>query len=332
MEDTSKLPENDHASKQSVAARAGEYPESRALDTETTPNVVLFPPLMLPRRHIAVDGYSYPPVCTEELVKNKSLFTPRSDDVIVTTHPRSGTTWTLEIVRQIHLAHHPNLPAEHPLKTPDHKISAPWINSWVHMTDRNLDSDPSPRLMKSHNQYCHLNLLPTDRQTKVIHVMRDPRDVLCSMYRHTQQSRTESVYAGTFQELYHYFMTGKKKGNYWDYNLQYLRNVNQHNILYLKYEDLIRDKLGGITQINSFLEYPNLTEQQIGEIDYKTTFQVMKGTQRPLDGNVLGKTGQGVVVLSEEERKGISLRTWTEFQSVIDMIPSSYCQNLDSQI
>ena len=152
-----------------------------------------------------------------------------------------------------------------------HKISAPWINSWVHMTDRNLDSDPSPRLMKSHNQYCHLNLLPTDRQTKVIHVMRDPKDVLCSMYRHTQQSRTESVYEGTFQELYHYFLTGKKKGNYWDYNLQYLRNVNQHNILYLKYEDLIRDKLGGITQINSFLEYPTLTEQQVVEIDYNTT-------------------------------------------------------------
>ena len=253
MEEIFKHPKNDHESKQSGAARAGEYPESR--DTKTTPNVGLFPPLMLPRRHIAVDSYSYPPVCTEELVKNKSLFTPRSDDVIVTTHPRSGTTWTLEIVRQIHLAHHPGLPAEHPLKTCDHKISAPWINSWVHMTDRNLDSDPSPRLMKSHNQYCHLNLLPTDRQTKVIHVMRDPKDVLCSMYRHTQQSRTESVYAGTFQELYHFFMTGKKKGNYWDYNLQYLRNVNQHKILYLKYEDLIRDKLGGITQINSFLEY-----------------------------------------------------------------------------
>ena len=58
----------------------------------------------------------------------------------------------------------------------------------------------------------------------------------------------------------------------------------------------------------------------------------MKGTQRPLDGNVLGKTGQGIVVLSEEERREISLRTWTEFQSVIDKIPSSYYQNLDSQI
>ena len=55
----------------------------------------------------------------------------------------------------------------------------------------------------------------------------------------------------------------------------------------------------------------------------------MKGTQRPLDGNVLGKTGQGVVVLSKEERRGISLRTRTEFQSVINKIPSSYYHNLE---
>jgi len=148
----------------------------------------LFEPLMLPIRHLSVDNLCYPCLCREHLVKNQTLFTPRSDDVIVMTYPRSGTTWTLEITRQIHLAHSPDLAAGHPLMSPDHKISAPWINNHNNMAARNLDSDPSPRVMKSHNHYRHINLLPSDSDTKIIHVMRDPKDVLCSMYHHVLQA------------------------------------------------------------------------------------------------------------------------------------------------
>ena len=289
----------------------------------------LFEPLLLPIKHISVDNMCYPTLCKELLVKNHTLFTPRADDVIVTTYPRSGTTWTLEITRQIHLAQLTPLPAQHPLNTQDHMISAPWINNYNNMVHRNLDSDPSPRVMKSHNHYCHVNLLPSNTYTKLIHVMRDPKDVLCSAYHHTLQVGALLDYQGTYAEFVQFFLAGKvESGSYWDFNRHYLNNVNQHNILYLTYEELSSDKLGCIGQINSFLGYSTLSPEQMDKIDKMTRFEVMKRTQRPLQGNVQGTTGQSKGMLSERERQDVNVKTWIEFQDVADQIPTSYYQNI----
>jgi hypothetical protein len=182
--------------------------------------------------------------------------------------------------------------------------------------------------MKSHNHYCHINLLPDDTHTKIIHVMRDPRDVLCSAYYHSLQIGPLFDYDGTLAEFVRYFLEGKvESGSYWDFNLRYLENANNRNILYLTYEELSEDKLGCVGKINSFLEYPTLTPEQIDNIDESTRFEVMKGTQTPLRGKVQGAVGQSEVMLSERERRDVEMKTWTEMESVIDMIPFSYYQN-----
>ena len=289
----------------------------------------LFEPLMLPIKHISVDNKCYPTLCRSNLVNNRSLFSPRDEDVIIATYPRSGTTWTLELVRQIHLTHRPDLPANHPLTTPDHKISAPWINNHNNMATRDLDSEPSPRVMKSHNHYCHVNLLPGDTWTKLVHVMRDPKDVLCSAYYHTLQVGPLFDYQGSFAEFVQFFLEGKvESGSYWDFNLQYLNNVNRHNILYLTYEDLSADKVGCVNKINSFLGYSALSSEQIDAISKATRFEAMKGTQRSLQGSVQGVPGQGHVMLSETDIRDLNAKTWTELQGVIDRIPPSYYESI----
>ena len=249
----------------------------------------LFEPLLLPIRHLSVDSLCYPELCRERLIKNRSLFIPRGDDVIVMTYPRSGTTWTLEITRQIHLSHQPDIPAEHPLTSPNHKISAPWINNHNNMVGRNLDSDPSPRVMKSHNHYRHINLLPSDSRTKIIHVMRDPRDVLCSMYHHVLQVGALFDFQGTFTEFVQHFLAGRvESGSYWEFNLEFLLNPNKHNILYLTYEELTTEKTRSIRKINRFLGYQNLSEEQVDQIDQRTKFEVMKP-----EGHSTSPTGEG---------------------------------------
>ena len=193
------------------------------------------------------------------------------------------------------------------------------------MVDRNLDSDPCPRVMKSHNHYRHINLLPSDSRTKIIHVMRDPRDVLCSMYYHVLQVGALFDFQGTFTEFVQYFLEGRvESGSYWEFNLEFLLNPNKHNILYLTYEELTTEKIGSIRKINRFLGYEDLSEEQVDQIDQETKFEVMKGTQRPLQGKVQGVPGQGYEMLSEEEIQQVDEMTRDKFRSFIDRLPPSY--------
>ena len=76
----------------------------------------------------------------------------------------SGTTWTLEIVRNIHLIQNPTLPEDHPLRTTDHKTSAKWINVGKENPSDELEKKESPRVLKTHNYYQHL-MVPSDNKT-----------------------------------------------------------------------------------------------------------------------------------------------------------------------
>ena len=79
-------------------------------------------------------------------------WTPRPDDVFIVSFPKSGTTWTQQIVRLVYSRGRvqENDPSLHAI--------IPWLDDSEDLPDLSVvDEMPSPRVFKSHNPY---HLLP----------------------------------------------------------------------------------------------------------------------------------------------------------------------------
>ena len=103
-------------------------------------------------------------------------FPARSNDVVVTTYPKCGTTWTQRIVDLlIHQSPAPRSIME----------TMPWIDSTMFASveeDREtLEAQTHRRGVKSH---LPLDALPIFEGVKYIHVARDGRDACLSMHNH----------------------------------------------------------------------------------------------------------------------------------------------------
>jgi hypothetical protein len=88
-----------------------------------------------------------------------------SDDVYVVSYPKSGNTWTRFLIANL----------IYPDKHPDFTNINELIPDPEGVTKRHLEELPRPRYLKSHAYFDH-------RYPKVIHIVRDPRDVVLSEY------------------------------------------------------------------------------------------------------------------------------------------------------
>ena len=290
------------------------------------PSTGLFPPLNLPVHHYSIDGRPYVLMTPERLVKNKDLFTPRPDDVMVATYPRNGTTLTLSLCMHIHLAQNPDLLIripDHPFKTGlDKKIDqsqTPWVhNKFVYGKER-IENMPGPRVFKTHNCYMHLNVAPGT--LKFIHVYRNPKDVVCSQFHHMAPAASYLAkmceFEGSFSDCCDYFLDrGLGNGCYWEFNREFLENKDGHTMLHLNYEELTLNKREGIRKINNFLGYPEMSEEQVDQVVKGTTLVNLKENQ-------VGKPGRGRDMLTVEQRRRFDEKCRKELKG-FQGIPESY--------
>ncbi|KAJ1525374.1 hypothetical protein ONE63_010190 [Megalurothrips usitatus] len=213
----------------------------------------------------------------------------RDDDVWVVSFPKTGTTWTQEMVWLIghdldYEAAKEILPARFPFI--DHTalfdyrsmdIPMPELPEFVTDSVGHIDRLPTsaPRFIKTHLPY---QLLPSQLQdpkckAKMVYVCRNAKDTCVSYYHHC---RLLEGYTGDFPEFCDLFMDGAVCfGPFWPHVLDFWARRDQPNVLFITYEQLKQDLEGVIRRTAAFLG-KTLSDEDVAKLKHHLSFESMK--------------------------------------------------------
>lgn len=228
----------------------------------------------------------------------------KSSDVVLMTMPKSGTTWTQEILWT--MMHNPNL--DNPKAKTDIMSRSPQIDLDMLFDSKvdisvNPDNDPpdfikefftlcpgkkiedgifiqmldflpDPRLIKTH---LPLALLPPNLldKSKVVYVARNPKDVMVSMCHHFRLLKIHN-YSGTLDNFVNLFMNDDLLYSpYWPHVKLAWEKRNHPNLHFMFFEDMKADIKTELQKLNDFIG-TGLSQEQLDNIAQYTSFSAMK--------------------------------------------------------
>ncbi|CAM9357066.1 unnamed protein product [Ascophyllum nodosum] len=215
----------------------------------------------------------------KDLIQN---FETRDDDVYVCTYPKSGTTWTQQIIT---LLLNNGVQGE---KT--YAEVVPWMESLVYTstvgpeavncTLEKIKSTPNRRFMKSH---ANLKELPVGRAKglKVVYVARNPKDVCISLYHHAI-NKPEHGFRGNLRYMIRCFAQGRCYGGSWfNHVLEWWEaaRADPDHVLFLRYEDMLKTPEEHIRKIADFVGIPH-TPDVIAKTTAASAFSAMKNNPK----------------------------------------------------
>ncbi|XP_077998119.1 sulfotransferase 1 family member D1-like [Glandiceps talaboti] len=261
------------------------------------------------------DGIVFPgSVVRQDLKEMVQSFECRNDDVFVVSYPRSGTTWTIEMISLIMnnadteytytVKQHVRVPmleiSVETLKRHEWLVTQIlWLKSWIPRSVQRyfkldkiqdlairtatdslqyltLMPSSSPRLIKTHLQRHHFPEQGFKKQSKIVYVARNPKDVLVSYYYHYTNTAFHGFYRGTWTDFYGLIMAKQVAfGDWFDHVLGWWKHADDENVCFLKYEEAKKDLRGTIKKLANFLK-KDLTEEEIGRIEKYCSFESMR--------------------------------------------------------
>lgn len=200
-------------------------------------------------------------------------YTPTKTDIIVSTWPKSGTNWMMNIAQEI--AWYGEAEFEHV------NSAIPWPDATIktdiaQLSDRHM-AEKSPtglRVIKSH---LAAEYVPINDDAKYIVVIRNPKDALVSAY-HFENSFIEKM-VGDRVPL-NGFVDGflAKRFVYagWaDHTAGWWSRKDRPNVLVVFFEEMKTDLNGTIQQVADLLDV-TLTAEQFGKVAHKASYATMK--------------------------------------------------------
>ncbi|HMO77878.1 MAG TPA: sulfotransferase domain-containing protein [Candidatus Paceibacterota bacterium] len=109
-------------------------------------------------------------------------FVFRSNDIIIASYAKSGTTWLQQIVGQLLFKGRPDVPIQN---------VCPWLEYRDVPADvkiHNLEKQQHRRFIKTH---LPVHSMPLSKQAKYLYIARDGRDVLFSLYNHHKNANQD---------------------------------------------------------------------------------------------------------------------------------------------
>lgn len=220
-----------------------------------------------------------------------NFYAPRSDDIVVSTSYKSGTTWMQGILQHLIFLHQPIPPLDD---------LSPWLDRRrqpIHELMQELDAQTYRRFIKTH---LALDGVPYFSQIKYIVVARDARDVFMSLWNHYSNYTAEQfadlngtpgrvgpplprcpadihefwkhwISRGWFaweDEGYPFWGNLHHTASWWEFR-------HLENILFVHYNDLKDNLMGEIRRIASFLHIP-ITDEELVRVAQSVSLDSMR--------------------------------------------------------
>jgi aryl sulfotransferase len=221
-------------------------------------------------------------------------FRPRTDDIIVATYPKSGTTWMQRILSLLIFR------SEEPLAL---DRTFPWLEvnrRPIETVVEDLEAQRHRRSVKTHVPF---DGVPQFDTAKYIHVARDGRDVCMSYHYHCTGFRQEAlarmdaiglaeptlrrpyprVDPNPAVHFHNWLTTGAIDGqsdgtpylSYFFYEWSFWDARKKENLLFVHYDDLQADLVGEMRRIADFLEI-EIDAAELSRMAGAATFESMR--------------------------------------------------------
>ncbi|XP_054444637.1 sulfotransferase 2A1 [Pteronotus mesoamericanus] len=216
------------------------------------------------------EGIPFPVVgyTLEHLKAMRENFVFKDEDVLTVSFPKSGTNWLIEILCLIHS-----------------KGDTTWIQStpiwerspWLETTHgyKVITDKEGPRLITSHVpiQFSPKSLFKS--KTKVIYLIRNPRDVLVSGYFFWTISNLVKK-PESLKQYFEWFIQGNVAfGSWFDHVRGWMSMKGKENFLIVSYEELKQDTRSALQKICRFLG-KTLQPEEMNSVLRNSSFQIMK--------------------------------------------------------
>ncbi|CAI0558080.1 unnamed protein product [Linum tenue] len=207
-----------------------------------------------------IDGHWYQVPAVDRMAAFRSRFEPRSDDILLTTFRKTGTTWLKALCYSIlHREAEEDLLAR---KNP-HEVVPTLENTFLEerVQDMLLSSPPTGRLLHSHLPYSYLPEAVRESGCRIVYLARNPKDMVVSMW-HFYNKRYKSAQGDEqfpLEGAVESFCSGVLPfGPFYEHVVGYWEESRRRpqEVLFLKYEELCREPKEQVRKLASFLGKP----------------------------------------------------------------------------
>ncbi len=190
-------------------------------------------------------------------------FRPGPADVFIATFPKCGTTWLQQVVH--------GLRTRGSMDFDEITLVVPWLELAL---DLGLDPEApqvaEPRAFKS-----HLNWHDIPKGGRYISMVRDPGDVLVSMYHFHEGWRFEAGAIALEDYARNFFLAPGRNRGYWKYVASWWPQRGRGDVLLLSYEAALADVPGLVRRVARFIGCP-LDEDLLEVVVRQSGIEFMK--------------------------------------------------------